>query len=235
MSLITIGFYITQFAVLILALSIHEAAHAFASYRLGDPTAKQLGRLTLNPAKHVDPVGTLLLPVMAFIFRFPVIGWAKPVPVNTFNLKDPKIDHAFIAVAGPLSNVAQALIYTIAIWLVEPLSGSFLGATQQTFLWWLHLFLYFFLLAGVVVNLILAVFNLIPIPPLDGGWILGGVLPDQFSNVLMQIGQFGIIIIWILLYMGFFSYILFPIIGAYLSSFLPETGRALAGQLFGFV
>lgn len=120
---------VTQFGAFILALSIHEAAHAFAANRFGDPTAKQMGRLTLNPAAHVDPIGTLLFPAIAAITHFPLIGWAKPVPVNPYNLKDPKLDHAFIAGAGPLSNLVQAALYTGLLWLMQPLSAAFVEHT----------------------------------------------------------------------------------------------------------
>lgn len=235
MDLFVILFFVAQFSVFILALSIHEAAHAFAADRLGDPTARLLGRLSLNPVRHVDPVGTLLMPLIAFLTKIPVIGWAKPVPVNTYNLRDPKLDHAFIAGAGPLSNVIQALIFSGILWLIEPLSGGLIEAIMRggtTPLYWGHMLVYMVCISGIIVNVLLAVFNLIPIPPLDGGWIIGGVLPDSFSDLLMNIGQFGFIIIWVLLYAGFFRMVLYPVLNAWLGFFLPEGGAVVVGYIF---
>ena len=238
MEFIVILFYVAQFSVFILALSIHEAAHAFASNKLGDPTAKVMGRLTLNPVAHVDPIGTIVMPLVAFFTRIPVIGWAKPVPVNTYNLRDPKVDHALIAVAGPLSNFIQAVIFTAVLWLMEPLAGGVVQGiltSSNSPIHMIKLFIYMICIAGIIVNLLLAVFNLIPIPPLDGGWILGGVLPDSFSQVLLSIGQFGFIIIWFLLYAGFFSFVLYPILNSYLGFVLPSDGGMVVGYIFSRV
>lgn len=239
MDIFTILYFVAQFGVFILALSIHEAAHALTANKMGDPTAKMMGRLTLNPAAHVDPIGTIAMPLIAAFTRIPVIGWAKPVPVNTFNLRDPKLDHAFIAVAGPVSNLIQAIIFTIILWMIEPLSGTLLGgiitSAPHSPLQWLQLFLYMVCIAGIIVNLLLAVFNLIPIPPLDGGWILGGVLPDRFSEMLASIGSLGFIIIWMLLYAGFFRYILYPILNSYLGAFLPTNGGIIVVYIWNNV
>ena len=231
----TILFFITQFVVFILALSIHEAAHAFAANKFGDPTAKMLGRLTLNPVKHVDPVGTLLMPLIAAITHFPVIGWAKPVPVNTYNLRDPKLDHAFIAGAGPLSNLLQAMFYTGVLWLIEPLSSGLIQGiitNSVSPLYWVHMIIYMACAAGIFVNLLLAVFNLIPIPPLDGGWIISGVLPDNASNFFMSIGQYGFIIIMALLWMGVLGQILYPVLNFFMGSMLPAQGVQIVGFIF---
>ena len=217
---------VTQFGAFILALSIHEAAHAFAANRFGDPTAKQMGRLTLNPAAHVDPIGTLLFPAIAAITHFPLIGWAKPVPVNPYNLRDPKLDHAFIAGAGPLSNLMQAALYTGLLWLLQPLSGAFVEHTIThqglPLSGWVFFFVAMFCIAGIIINLLLAIFNLIPIPPLDGGWILSGVLPERAARALQSLASVGFLIIMMLVYAGFFSFIFYPILNNYVRVFFPE-------------
>jgi Zn-dependent protease len=215
----------TQFASFILALSIHEASHAFAAYLFGDQTAKLEGRLTLNPVAHVDPIGTLLLPAIAAITHFPLIGWAKPVPVNPYNLKDPKLDHAFIAGAGPLSNLLQAAAYTGILWLMVPLTGTISRAysiSSYSSADWVIFILAMFCIGGIIINLLLAIFNLIPIPPLDGGWILGGVLPDAAAEVLRSLASIGFVIIIMLVYAGFFSFIFYPILNNYMKVFFPE-------------
>jgi Zn-dependent protease len=233
MSFYQIIFYVIQFATLVLALSVHEAAHAFAANRLGDPTARMLGRLSLNPMRHVDPIGTLLLPAIAIFTGFPLIGWAKPVPVNPYNLKDRKIDHAFIAAAGPGSNLAQAFVYTAILWLMEPLSaGLVLGKVSLPFA--VYFVIYAIAVAGISINILLAVFNLIPVPPLDGGWIIGGILPDAASDFLQSIGRYGFIIVMVLVYSGFLRYVLLPVLDAFKSTFLPQYGKAIIGSIFGF-
>lgn len=234
MTLETILIFIIQFGVFILALSIHEAAHAFAANKFGDPTAKILGRLTLNPIKHMDPIGTVLMPLIGAFTQFPVIGWAKPVPVNTFNLKDPKLDHAFIAGAGPLSNIFQALVYTGIMWLIEPFGAGWIGAGNLSPFYWIGFVVYITCLTGITINILLAVFNLIPIPPLDGGWIISGVLPDRASDFFMSIGQYGFMIIMALLWMGVLSSILLPVRAFFLSNFLPEFGSLIARSVYAF-
>lgn len=236
MSILYIVWVIAQFAVFILALSIHEAAHAFAASRFGDPTAKLEGRLTLNPKAHVDPIGTLLFPAIAAFTHFPLIGWAKPVPVNPYNLKDPKLDHAFIAGAGPLSNLMQAAVYTTLMWMAEPFAESLIIALQRFssmgILNWIHLVFYMICIGGILINLLLAIFNLIPIPPLDGGWILGGILPDWASEALQSLAAIGFLIIIMLVYAGFFRFIFFPILDSFKGAFLPPLGRMIWNLIF---
>ena len=194
-----------QIAVLIASLSVHEAAHAWAADRLGDPTARSLGRLTLNPTVHVDPIGTLLFPLIAMLTHVPLIGWAKPVPVDTRFLKHPKRDFALIAAAGPASNLLMAVLGA-AIFAILPTAapGDIAGrvvtsAPREIFLWFTYL------------NVMLAVFNMIPVPPLDGGNVLLGVLPPAGARVIEQLRPYGFLILYALMLTGALSYLVGPI------------------------
>ena len=176
---------LSTFIVLLFSLTIHESAHAWTANWLGDPTARSLGRITLNPLVHVDPIGTVLLPLIAFSTGAPIIGWAKPVPVNVANLRNDRSDFVWVAAAGPISNLGIALagalmMRLLAVWAtnVDVLGGqpSFLSYDLAELS---GPVIRIFQLANlaVQVNLLLAVFNMIPIPPLDGGNVLGGMLP----------------------------------------------------------
>jgi Zn-dependent protease len=191
--------------VLIASLSVHEAAHAWVADRLGDPTARHLGRLSLNPAVHIDPIGTLLFPLIAMLTNVPLIGWAKPVPVDPRHLKHPKRDFALIAAAGPASNVVMAvfgaIIYAI---LPTPAPGDIaarviMSTPREIFLWFTYL------------NVMLAVFNMVPVPPLDGGNVLLGVLPPAGVRVIEQLRPYGFLILYALMLTGALSYLLGPI------------------------
>jgi len=194
-----------QIAVLIASLSVHEAAHAWASSRLGDPTAERLGRLSLNPAVHVDPVGTLLFPLIAILTNLPLIGWAKPVPVDSRFLAHPKRDFALIAAAGPASNVVMAVAgATVLIFLPGVAPGDIAGRTVMTPLFqFLDLF--------VVINVLLALFNMIPVPPLDGGNVLIGVLPRAGARVIEQARPYGFLILYALMLTGMLNTLLGPV------------------------
>jgi Zn-dependent protease len=193
--------------VLISSLSVHEAAHAFAADRLGDPTARQLGRLSINPAVHVDPIGTLLFPLIAYVTGVPLIGWAKPVPVNTRFLKHPKRDFALIAAAGPASNLVMAAIGSGLLSVARNAAGpgNFIGGTLTDSLEPL-------LFTFAVVNVLLAVFNMIPVPPLDGGNVLIGVLPASSGRLVEQMRPYGILILYALMLTGALNTILGPIV-----------------------
>jgi Zn-dependent protease len=175
--------------VLILSLSFHEAAHAWSADRLGDPTARLLGRLTLNPLSHIDLIGTIVFPVLAALSGLPLIGWAKPVPVNPQNLQAPRRDFAIVAAAGPASNF---LLATGGIVLL-----MFLVGDEVTGAWHLAFLRYF-----VQMNALLGVFNLLPVPPLDGGNILAGLVSERSAQLLDRIRPYGIIILYALILSG---------------------------------
>lgn len=194
------------------SLSIHEAAHAYVANRLGDPTAKNLGRVTLNPLAHIDPIGTLLLPIasmMGLLGRFG-IGWGKPVPVRMGNLRNPIRDGMFISAAGPLSNLALAIVLAILIriFFMESVLTTLTSAWgTKTFYTVVHIFIMYFYL-----NLALCFFNLIPCHPLDGGAILTGLLPSRLAlRFHMFTLQYGMYILLGLFLTGGLRYILKPV------------------------
>lgn len=192
-------------SVLIASLTFHEAAHAWAADRLGDSTARHLGRLSLNPAVHVDPIGTIAFPLVAMVTNLPLIGWAKPVPVDPRNLKSPRGDFALIAAAGPASNLVLAAA-AIGIYLILPdnepgdIAGRAAMAVPRLIL-----------LRLIIVNIFLAVFNMIPVPPLDGGNVLMGVLPPAGAHMVEQIRPYGFLILYGLMLSGVLQRIAEPI------------------------
>jgi Zn-dependent protease len=186
-----------QFIVLLLGLSVHESAHAWTALRLGDQTAYMLGRVTLNPIKHIDPVGTVLLPLLALFSHFPMIGWAKPTPVNTRNFKHLMRDDILTSVAGPVSNFLLAILATLLLLLISASSsgdmmvqGLLRGQVADTPspLMPVVLLLY----NGLIINVLLGVFNLIPVPPLDGSHVLRHFLPDGIRQIYDRIGIFAL-------------------------------------------
>jgi Zn-dependent protease len=193
--------------VLLFAITIHEAAHGWAASKLGDDTARSMGRVTLNPIAHIDPFGTVLLPLLLAIAKFPVFGWAKPVQVNPFNLKNPRRDNLWISAAGPLSNIMAAALFLLGIVLVKsvPLSR---GSLFHTFFQGFFLVLY----QGAFINAYLAIFNLIPVPPLDGGGVLMGLLSEEGAQKYERIRPYGFIIIIGLIYLGILGFIANPIL-----------------------
>lgn len=185
-------------AVLILSLSFHEAAHAWAATRLGDPTARQLGRLTLNPLAHIDWIGTVLFPLIMFTTNAPLIGWAKPVPVDMRNLRHPRRDFALVALAGPVSNLLLAVIAALAFETLKS-TGSIANLGGQI------------LFLSVLMNVALAVFNLFPVPPLDGGNVLMGIVPLRTAQAINWLRPYGFVIIYALMLTGVIGAVMRPI------------------------
>ena len=192
---LNIPYLVIAFAVLIFSLTVHEAAHAWSASRLGDDTARRLGRVSLNPAVHVDPIGTLLLPLVAIIGNLPVIGWAKPTPVNPRNLRHPRRDNVLVTVAGPASNLLIAVVAAMALHVIPSADPSVEGMDVSSPLILLAIQL-------VDINLLLAVFNMIPVPPLDGGRVMAGLLPPALAIRYNQLGRYGFIIIYALMLTG---------------------------------
>lgn len=207
LSEIDVSWVLINVVVLFFSLSVHECAHAWTALKLGDPTARDLGRVTINPLPHIDPIGTILFPLLGLLSGFVLFGWARPVPVNTARLSDPKRDHVFIAGAGPASNVLAAGGFLLGLWVLRGIYGSPVLA-QDTIAEPLLLLCQ----VGLLLNVILAVFNLLPVPPLDGSWILSGLLPDAFSRLFDLIRPYGFLILVMLLYLGVFGKILGPVL-----------------------
>ena len=189
------------FLPLLFAITVHEVAHGWMAKQFGDPTAQRLGRLTLNPLKHIDPLGTLLVPGLLLLMHAPFLfGWAKPVPVTWENLRHPKRDMAIVAAAGPGANLVMALF-----WAIVARIGAHLGTFS-----WIGLPMQYMGVYGIEINVILMVLNLIPLPPLDGGRVAVGLLPGRWAWQLARIEPFGFFILLALLATGVLSIIISP-------------------------
>lgn len=198
-----------QVGILLFALSFHEMAHAWAAYKLGDSTARDEGRLTLNPIVHIDPVMTVIFPAFLILVGSPVVfGAAKPVPVDTANLSHPKRDHMWIAAAGPISNIILAAITIAVLNLVwQPLRVA--EATGAAWAPPLH----YFLNMNIGINMVLAAFNIIPLYPLDGSWVLSRFLSGSAERAYAALRPYGFIILILLMYTGWLWRFINPVLG----------------------
>jgi Zn-dependent protease len=215
-----------QVVVLVLAFSVHECAHAWTAWRLGDPTAKMLGRVTLNPLKHLDPMGSVFMPLLALVYHWPLIGWAKPTPVTARNFKHYRRDDILVTLAGPASNLLSATVALILLIVIKHAGHGGLTAVSTAValadkipiptaglpaLVPVALLLYFIIL----INLLLFVFNLIPVPPLDGSHILRHFLPYRALQIYDRIGMFGLIILMLVGGSFIFSIFFAPLLNTF--------------------
>lgn len=192
----------------IFAITLHEVAHGWTALRFGDRTAQMMGRLTLNPIKHIDPLGTLVVPGLLLVFGGFVFGWAKPVPVNERNMRQPKQNMAWVALAGPMANLVMAVFWALIARLGLGLSES--GVTMGEAMLLMGI-------AGILINGMLMLLNLLPLPPLDGGRILVSVLPDKIGWQVSRIEPYGFFILLGLLYFGILTMVLWPMMQVFLT------------------
>jgi len=216
-----------QIIAFVFAISVHESAHAWMANLRGDPTARMLGRITLNPIKHIDPVGTVLLPLVAVIAHIPMLGWAKPTPVDPRNFRNPVLDDILTSIVGPISNFAVVAATAVLLGIIALVSGlgrsiihllplvypnrlDLLAAQTTSVLMPISLFLY----ELAIINIVLAVFNLIPVPPLDGSHVLRHLLPASAQRVYDTVGWLGLLAL-IYLGGGLLGHLIFPVIDAF--------------------
>jgi Zn-dependent protease len=200
----------------IFAITVHEVAHGYVAWKHGDPTAMLMGRLTLNPLKHIDPFGTILLPGLLLLLGSPFLfGYAKPVPVNFAGLRNPKRDMVLVALAGPAANLLMTFFWTLVLWIGAHLPGPLAYISEPMQLMGV---------AGISINLILMILNMIPIPPLDGGRVAVGLLPGPASDALSRLEPYGFIILIVLLFTGLLGTVMGPVFFLLRNLFLQMGG-----------
>lgn len=219
----TIAYYICSILSFIPALVLHEVAHGYAAYRLGDPTAKSLGRLSLNPLKHIDPFGTVILPLMLMLLNWPIFGYAKPVPYNPNYFKDPRKGDFITGIAGPAANLALAFIAAIIFQILTAILGQ--DSFTNLFVYYV---VYMYLPIFIMINLYLMFFNLLPIPPLDGSSIIALFIPEKYLPKWYSIQRYAfpvfmIVIIVVPYFTGFNPF----------SWYLKATAGNLASLMMG--
>ncbi len=188
----------------VLAVVLHEVAHGWVAEKFGDDTARWMGRLTLNPFKHIDPIGTILIPILLLVVGSPFLfGYAKPVPINFRKLRNPKKDMVWVALAGPVTNLVLALASALILWLTVQLPASAMWAAKPLAL---------MCQASILINMVLCIFNLIPLPPLDGGRVAVGLLPGRAAYTLAKLEPYGFMIIVLLLVFGLLQKFIGPLV-----------------------
>jgi Zn-dependent protease len=202
-----------QFVVLLFSLSIHEASHAWMADRLGDYTARYLGRVTLNPVSHIDPIGTILFPMLMLFAHIPLIGWAKPVPVNPAHLRNPRQDNVYISLAGPAANLLAGTSAFVILMLLKTfnpglMEAFFFGSREPASIATPIIEL---LYSMFFINFALALFNCIPIPPLDGHWVLYKILPNNALPVLERLRVYGFLVLYALMFLGILQIVFIPV------------------------
>lgn len=185
--------FVASLLIFFYSVILHECAHGWVAYNLGDPTAKIRGRLSLNPLKHIDPMGTIVLPVMLTVMHSSVLfGWAKPVPVDFMNLRHPKRDMMWVGLAGPVTNIILAFIFSLVLRM------HFSAVVDQI------------MTASIHINLILAIFNMTPVPPLDGSRLVMGILPNSYARAYARLEPYGLLVVFVLLWSGVLDSVLWP-------------------------
>ncbi len=198
--------FVVHVGVLLFAVSVHESAHGWMAEKFGDPTARNQGRITLNPIAHIDLVGSIIFPIILYYTSGFVFGWAKPVMVNPYNLRDPRRADIYISAAGPVSNLIAAFVGTVIFLLLKRVAIGLLGGPDGLHIVGMILFY------SVIINVILAIFNLIPVPPLDGSHILEDLLKGDALYNYQKIKPYGFIILILIIFTGIFGKIAFPIL-----------------------
>ncbi|RUA05792.1 MAG: site-2 protease family protein [Gammaproteobacteria bacterium] len=191
------------------AITIHEVAHGWVANKCGDSTAKMLGRLSLNPIKHIDPIGTIVVPAVLYFSSGFLFGWAKPVPINYNALNSPKRDMSWVALAGPLSNFAMAGLWLASIFLAKEIDSIFLVKMASV---------------GIYINLVLGVLNLLPLPPLDGSRVVASLLPNPLAYQYNKLEAYGLYILLALLFLGIFEKVILPIVQILQTFMLEASG-----------